>query len=199
MLANSLSSAQETLCCGDILSPATQPAPNTLRICSDPNNLPFSNLKSEGFENKIAALIAKELNLNLETKFIFQRMGFFREILKAGECELVMAAPTDFEKALTTKPYYRSTYVFLSRKDRALNITSLDDPSLKKVKIGIQLAAGPTPPAQALAKRNIIDNVVGFSVIASEPDAIINAAIAKRQKDIDKILDDYGIPKVTNP
>src|SRR3954471_19509598 len=70
--------AQE-LCCG---AATTQPAANTLRICADPNNLPFSNFKGEGFENKIAELLAKQLNLNLESHYISQRMGFFRETLK---------------------------------------------------------------------------------------------------------------------
>src|ERR1043165_13234 len=91
--------------------------PGVLRICADPNNLPFSNQRGEGFENKIAALLAQDLCEHVEDTWWAQRRGFFRTTLKAGACDLVMGAPAGFEMALTTKPYYRSTYVFLSRKD----------------------------------------------------------------------------------
>src|SRR5437773_589022 len=106
--------ARAQLCCGDATQSA--PGPGVLRVCVDPNNMPFSNLRGEGFENKIAELVAKEVGMKLEYRFMSQRLGFFRETLKAGECELVMGAPSDFEKALTTKSYYRSSYVFVSRE-----------------------------------------------------------------------------------
>jgi mxaJ protein len=246
--------AHAQLCCGGDDS-SGPPGPGVLRVCADQNNMPFSNAKGEGFENKIAELIAKELGMKLEYRFMSQRLGFFRETLKAGECQLVMGAPSDFEKAMTSQPYYRSSYVFVSREDRKLEIKSFDDPALKTLKIGLQLAPGATPPAEALGRRGIVDNIVGFPV--SEPagriiEALVdgtidvaiiwgppagyfakkqstplriapvedqsvtvafdismavkrgnkelrdklNAAIARNQKQIDKILEDYGIVRV---
>src|SRR3954469_12348061 len=123
--------ASEPLCCdgGGIVpatQPATRPAGRVLRISADPNNLPFSNDKLEGFENKIAELIAKDLGATLEYHWRAQRRGFFRHALKENECDVVLGVPNGFERALTTTPYYRSTYCFVSRKDRNLNLRSLD-------------------------------------------------------------------------
>src|SRR5437868_15217831 len=92
-----------------------------LRIAADPNNLPFANEKLGGFENKIASLIAQELGAQLEYVWHAQRRGFFRETLKEGECDVVMGVPSHFERALTTRPYYRSSYVLVTRTDRGLN------------------------------------------------------------------------------
>src|SRR5437868_4365937 len=95
--------------CGSVLH--ADPAPTTqrvLRVCADPNNLPFSNRNLEGFENRIARIVADELGTNLEWSWRPQRRGFFRETLKNGECDIVMGAPTSFDKALVTNPYYRS-------------------------------------------------------------------------------------------
>src|ERR1041384_5832659 len=104
-------------------APITAPA-GILRVCADPNNLPFSNQHLEGFENKLADLIAGELSEKVEYTWWAQRRGFFRNTLKAGACDVVLGVPTGFEMALTTTPYYRSTYVFLYRKDRKLKINS---------------------------------------------------------------------------
>src|SRR5690348_4579607 len=123
-----------------------------LRIAADPNNLPFSNERREGFENKIAELIARELNADLQYVWRAQRRGFFRETLKEGNCDLVMGVPAQFEQALTTVPYYRSTYVFVSRTDKHLALRSLDDPVLHRLKIGAQLVGNDgvnTPPVHA--------------------------------------------------
>lgn len=161
-----------------------------LRVWADPNNLPFTNSKLEGFENKIAEIIARELDADIEYTWHAQRRGFFRKALKEGNADLVLGAPVGFEMALTTAPYYRSTYVFVTRKDRGLNFESLDDPVLKKLKIGVQLIGddGCNPPAaHALALRGIIDNVVGFTVYGDyadeSPPARIVAAVAKGEID----------------
>jgi mxaJ protein len=151
------------------LADGQQAAPphRILRIAADPNNLPFSNERREGFENKIAELIARELNAGLEYVWRAQRRGFFRETLKGGNCDLVMGVPAQFEPALTTLPYYRSTYVFISRADKHLGLHSLDDPELRRLKIGAQLVGNDgvnTPPVHALAARQIITNVVGYTV-----------------------------------
>src|SRR5437868_2265902 len=113
---------------------AARPAePRVLRICADPNNLPFSNARREGFENRIAALVARDLQARLEYTWMPQRRGFFRNTLKAGRCDVVVGVPSAFELAATTSPYYRSTYVFVSRSDRRLDIRSLDDSLLRHV------------------------------------------------------------------
>jgi quinoprotein dehydrogenase-associated probable ABC transporter substrate-binding protein len=146
--------------------PITRPA-GVLRVCADPNNLPFSNQRLEGFENKIADLLAQDLGERVEYRWWAQRRGFFRNTLKAGMCDVVIGVPAGFEMALTTKPYYRSTYVFLSRKDRHLDVKSFDDPVLKKLRIGVQIIGDDqsnAPPAHALTRRNIIENVKGYTL-----------------------------------
>src|SRR4029453_3969538 len=118
--------------------PTSQQPRQSLRVCSDPNNLPFSNDKLEGFENKIAAVIARELNLKVEYTWWAQRRGFVRNTLKSGLCDFIVGIPSSSELALTTSPYYRSTYTFVYRKDRGLNIRSFDDPALRSLRIGVQ-------------------------------------------------------------
>src|SRR5829696_5572387 len=83
-----------------------------LRVCADPNNLPFSNERGEGFENKIIALLAEELRATVAYTWWAQRRGFVRSTVKAGLCDLVPGVPFGFEMLRTTQPYYRSTYVF---------------------------------------------------------------------------------------
>ena len=161
-----------------------------MRVCADPNNLPFTNQKGEGFENKIAELIAKDLKVPVEYTWFAQRRGFFRNTLREGRCDLVLGAPEKFERALSTEPYYYSSYVFVSRKDRNLNVTSLDDPILKQLKIGVQMIGDDalnTPPAHALADRGIIQNIVGYSIYGeytdpNPPARIIDGVV---NKDVD--------------
>jgi quinoprotein dehydrogenase-associated probable ABC transporter substrate-binding protein len=141
--------------------------PRILRVCADPNNLPFTNGREEGFENRIAELIARELGAELEYTWWAQRRGFIRNTLRAGECDLVMAIPSSFELALATRPYYRSTYVFVYRTDADFEVRSFDDPVLHDLRVGVHLIGDDyanTPPAHALASRGIIDNLVGFRI-----------------------------------
>jgi ABC-type amino acid transport substrate-binding protein len=116
----------ETKQSGQASSPAssTKSERTSLRVCADPNNLPFSNDRLEGFENRIASLVARDLKTEVQYTWWAQRRGFFRNTLRAGACDLVMGVPSSFELALTTSPYYRSTYVFVYRRDRHLNIRS---------------------------------------------------------------------------
>lgn len=157
-----------------------------LRVCADPNNLPFSNRREEGFENRIAEILAEELNASVQYTWWAQRRGFIRNTLKAGNCDLVIAAPKGFELAATSKPYYRSTYVFVYRKDRGYTIRSFDDPVLRRLKVGVHLMGddyAATPPGHALTRRKMIDNVVGFTIFGdySQPDPparILDALVA---------------------
>ena len=167
----------------------TRPA-GVLRVCADPNNLPFSNNRGEGFENKIAEMVAHDLGWRLEYTWWAQRRGFFRNTLKAGTCDVVMGVPAGFEMALTTMPYYRSSYVFLYRKGK-LQLNSLDDPRLHELKVGVQMIGDDfsnTPPAHALSRRNIIQNVKGYTVYGDyaqqNPTARIIDAVARKEIDV---------------
>lgn len=253
------------LACGPARAATTM---RELRVCADPNNMPFSNQQQHGFENKIAELVARDLNARLSYVWYAQRRGFTRNTLAAGKCDLFIGLPSSLERVTTTVPYYRSTYVFATRRDRNIKLASFDDPSLRKLKIGVQMIGDDftnTPPAHALATRHIVENVKGYSVYGdySQPnpparviDAVasgdvdvaiawgplagyfarhepvtiditpvspqidlpflpfvfdismgvrrgedslrdqLNAIIARRKPEIDRILDDYGVPRL---
>jgi len=161
-----------------------------LRVCADPNNLPFSNERGEGFENKIAELIAQELGARLTYTWWAQRRGFIRNTLNTGLCDLVTGTTNGTEVLRTTRPYYRSGFAFVTRADGP-KISSLDDPILHQLKIGVQLVgedgANP-PPAEALARRGIVDNVRGYLVYGdyrdANPAARIIAAVAESEIDV---------------
>jgi mxaJ protein len=170
---------------------ASQPTSRpVLHIVADPNNLPFSNDRREGFENKIAQLLADDLGATIDYTWWAQRRGFLREAVKHGESEIVMGVPAELERVLRTRPYFRSTYVFVYRADAATKPSSFDDPALRKMKIGVPLVGGSnnSPPAQALGDRGIVDNLVGYSVYTDnrEPDpaAQIIRDVAQRKIDV---------------
>jgi mxaJ protein len=168
-----------------------RPAARRLRVCADPNNLPFSNERLEGFENRLAELVASEMRATLEYTWHPQRRGFIRNTLRAGSCDVVMGVPSSFELALPTRPYYRSTYVFVYRKDAGISLRSFDDPALRSLRVGVHLVGDDganTPPAHALASRGIIRNVVGYTLYGdySEPNppARLIDAVADRTIDV---------------
>nr|WP_245315642.1 substrate-binding domain-containing protein [Bradyrhizobium yuanmingense] len=138
-----------------------------LRVCADPNNLPSSNSAGTGFENRLAAMVAEHLGQKVAYTWWAQRRGFIRNTLKAGRCDVVMGVPADYDLVETTKPYYRSTYVFVTRQDRHLDLASLLDPRLHELAIGVHLIGDDgnnPPPAQALGQQGIVDNVHGYSI-----------------------------------
>jgi len=165
--------------------PAASKQTGSFRVCADPENMPFSNDKGEGFENKIAALIAKDFGAAPTYIWWGQRRGFIRNTmdatLKEGRCDFVMGVPDKYDLVATTRPYYRSTYVFVYPKGKGLSIRSLDDKVLKKLKIGVHLLGDDynnPPPVHELGKRGVVDNVVGFNTFYSAenpPSAIIDA------------------------
>jgi mxaJ protein len=175
---------------GFVLVFATIADARELRVCADPNNLPFSNERGEGFENKIAELIADELGATLSYTWWAQRRGFIRNTLNAGSCDLVTGTTNGIEMLRTTLPYYRSGYAFVTRQDGP-KVSSLDDPILHNLRLGIQLVgedgANP-PPAEALARRGIVDNVRGYLVYGDyrerNPAAAIMDAVAKGEIDV---------------
>ncbi|HEV7595309.1 MAG TPA: substrate-binding domain-containing protein [Gemmatimonadaceae bacterium] len=166
-------------------------ATTELKVCADPNNLPFSNERQQGFENKIAELVARDLSAKVRYSWWAQRRGFVRNTLNSHECDLLIGVPSSFERTSTTIPYYRSTYVFVTKRDRRLRIASFDDPVLRKLRIGVQMIGDDftnTPPAHALSKRNIIQNVRGYSVYGDyrqpNPPARIIDALVKGDIDV---------------
>jgi mxaJ protein len=144
-----------------------QKTQSVLRVCADPNNLPFTNNRQEGFENRLAELVASELNARLEYTWMPQRRGFIRRTLGAGKCDLVMGVPADYDEVLTSTSYYRSTYVFVQRSGEGTAVASFDNPALRDMKIGLHAigddGANP-PPVYALARRGIVNNIHGYKM-----------------------------------
>ena len=114
-------------------------AAGPLRVCADPNNLPYTNSAGEGFENRLAALVARDQGTTVEYVWWTRRRGFVRDTLNAGRCDVMMGLLHGDQAAATTKPYYRSTYVFVTRRDSHLRVRSFDDPALRRLRICIQL------------------------------------------------------------
>jgi quinoprotein dehydrogenase-associated probable ABC transporter substrate-binding protein len=229
-----------------------------LRVCADPSNLPFSNDKEEGFENKTAILLGEELKLPVKYVFFPQVIGFVRNTLALRTCDLVMGTVAGDDIVQTTNPYYFSAYVAIYRDDKGFTFTDFDDPKLKTMRLGI---VGATPPADLLVRHGLMANakpyalmvdtryesptremiedivkgdidlgllwgpIAGYyvkrdklplavAVLKDEPGAprmdyhitmgvrtnepewrrLINAAIVKRQPQITKVLEDYGVP-----
>jgi mxaJ protein len=163
---------------------------HVLRVCADPNNMPFSNERGEGFENRIVEVVAKDLGARVEYTWWAQRRGFFRSTLRAGLCDLVAGVPSSFELAQTTAPYYRSSYVFVYRKGGGVDVHSFDDPALRGLKIGVQMIGDDfanTPPAHALTNRHIA-NVRGYMVYGDyskpSPSSNIIDAVAGGEVDV---------------
>ena len=241
--------------------PVREENPDEFRVCSDRDNLPYSNDKFEGFENKIAELIASDLGKKVTYQFWYDRIGFIRNTLNAKRCDVIIGTVAGNDMVRTSKPYYRSGYVFVYRKDSGYNITDWDSPDLHKGKIGV---VGQTPPSRPMHDKGLMDNarpyrimrdlnlppsfiiddlvkgdidiailwgpIAGYYakkasiplVVVPAPEyeaenvhgkeywnisvgvrkkdkermAMIDEVLARRSKDIEKILDDYGIPHV---
>ena len=164
---------------------------HVLTVCADPNNLPFSNRAGEGFENRIAELIAKDMGVGIQYFWWAQRRGFLRNTLAADRCDLWPGVPAELERIAPTQPYYRSTYVFVTRKSRPLQGLTLDDPRLRSLSIGVQMIgndATNTPPAHAIARRGLTKNVRGYMLYGDyrrpDPPAAIIDAVAKGDIDV---------------
>lgn len=163
--------------------------PGILRICADPDAMPLSSQKVEGFEQKIAELIGKEWNTKVEYAWWPVRRGYFSRALNGRYCDVAIEAPSGLDMAGVTKPYFRSGYVFLTRKDSGLDIESLADPRLKKLKIGVNLLhsdAENTPPAMALSRYGVVGNLTGYSTFYTDedrPEGIVEA-VANKEVDV---------------
>ena len=172
-------------------NPSTRRPVDPLRVCADPNNLPYSNRRKEGFENELAKLVGKELERPVRYTWWAQRRGFLRSTLKDSLCDVVMGVPSSLEMVRRTKPYYRSTYVFVTRADRGLTLRSLDDTTLRHLKIGVSMVGddyASTPPAAAMIKRGLARNLVPYSVYGDyakpNPPARLIDAVRAREVDV---------------
>jgi mxaJ protein len=161
-----------------------------LRVCADPNNLPFSNAREQGFENKLVEIVARELGATVTYVWWAQRRGFVRNTIKAGLCDLLPGAPPGLQGLRTTTPYYASTYAFVTRAGEG-RIASFDDPRLQSLIVGVQLVGDDganTPPAHELAERGIIANVRGYSLYGDyarpDPPSHIVEAVASGEIDV---------------
>ncbi len=162
----------------------------TLKVCADPNNLPFSNAREEGFENHIVRVVAKELKADVHYVWWAQRRGNVRETLNAGLCDLIPGVASSLEMLATTRPYYRSAYAVVVRELRLKGLSSFDDPRLPSLRVGVQLIGDDganTPPAHALSRRGLVQNVRGYPVYGDytqpNPQAPIIEAVASGELD----------------
>jgi quinoprotein dehydrogenase-associated probable ABC transporter substrate-binding protein len=159
-------------------------------VCGDPNNLPFSNARGEGFENRIAALLARDLGWDLEYTWFPQRIGFIRNTLKKEDaasgrfaCDLVIGVPAGFDLAVTTAPYYRSTYAMVFASGRGLDgvhapddLLALDPALLRSLKFGV---FGRTPPTEWLLRHGLMRQAVPYPLQTGDPDRYPGEVIEK--------------------
>lgn len=139
----------------------------SIRVCADPDNLPYSNRELQGFENKIGEVIAQELGASLDYYWWPAQMGLVRNTLQRDRCDVLISIPQGYDPVLWTKPYYRSTYVLAYRSDRKLGLRSLDDPALERLRIGVHVN---TPPYDALANRGLAENMVSYRLFFDPQD-----------------------------
>ena len=175
-LALAFSAAQCALAQG-----AEEPAPRTaLKVCADPNALPFSNDKGEGYENRIAAVLAHDLGLPLAYYWFPNRMNFVRNTLRFKlptddyPCDLIVGVPAGFDQVSATKPYMRSAYALVYQKGKALDgvhssddLLSLPQPRLERLHIGLY---DRSPASQWLARHRLVDSGVPYSMMNADPD-----------------------------
>lgn len=162
-----------------------------LVVCADPNNLPFSNKAGQGYENHIAALVARDLDRPLRYVWWAQRRGYVRNTLGESKCDLWPGVSAGVDMVATTRPYYRSSYVFVTRSGDALAGLTLDDPRLRRLRLGVQLIGDDgmnTPPAHALSRRGVIANVKGYMLYGDysrpNPPSEIVGAVEKGEIDV---------------
>jgi len=164
-----------------VAAPAgAQLAAETLKVCADPNNLPFSNRDEQGFENKLAQIWARELGVAVEYTWFPHRRGFERNTLQAEDperggyrCDVIVGVPDGYDRAMTTRPYYRSTYALVYVAGRQLDIRSAQDlidlPRAVRDKLRIGVFT-PSPAAEWLARHGMYEQMVPYSALDGDPD-----------------------------
>lgn len=138
-----------------------------LRVCADAGNLPFSNTQEQGFENALAHVVARDLHRDMQFIWLPQQAEQQERAMRSLNCDMIMGTSAPSELMALSDPYYRSSYVFVSRRDRNIDISSLADPRLANYRIGAHVIGGAdatVPPAQELARRGLVRNIVGYSI-----------------------------------
>ena len=162
--------------------------PKVLRVCADPRNLPFSNDKGEGFENKLAELFADKLQKKLDYMYFPQATGFVRVTLAAHRCDVIMGFPQGDDLVQGTNPYYRTAYALVAKPGNGLDdVTTLEDERLKGKHIGI--IAG-TPPATNMAVAGLMANAKPYPLMI---DTRVDASAAAMIDDLMSGQIDAGV------
>jgi mxaJ protein len=152
-----------------------------LRVCADPDNLPFSNAARAGFDNHIAEILGQGLNRPVAFVWARARRGFLREQFNKGVCDLLMGVPEGMKYVRTTIPYYRSSYVFVTRRSDHLQLIRLDDPAIGKQRIGLQILEEDfSPPSLPLIRSGHAAQLVGFDSFGTGGEKIVRAVADHR-------------------
>ncbi|MCJ2035869.1 rare earth element methanol dehydrogenase accessory protein XoxJ [Methylobacterium sp. J-068] len=139
---------------------------DTLRVCGDPGNMPFSERKEDGFENRIAAIIADELKVKIRYYWLTQGPGFVRNTLGTGLCDIIIGSAAGGELVQHSNPYYRSAYTLVTRAGELDDVTRLDDPKLKGKAIGV---IGGTPPVNRMGEVGLISAMKAYAPYQLDP------------------------------
>ncbi|MCJ2039456.1 substrate-binding domain-containing protein [Methylobacterium sp. J-059] len=139
---------------------------DVLRVCGDPGNMPFSERKEDGFENRIAAIIADELKIKVRYYWLTQGPGFVRNTLGTGLCDLIVGSALGSEGVQNTNPYYRSVYTLIVKRGDLAGVSGLDDPKLKGKRIGV--IAG-TPPVNRMGDLGLISSMKAYAPYQLDP------------------------------
>jgi quinoprotein dehydrogenase-associated probable ABC transporter substrate-binding protein len=162
--------------------------PKVLRVCADPNNMPFSSAKGEGFENKLAELLANKLGKGLSYSWYPQATGFVRNTLAAHKCDLIMGIPQGDDIVQVTNPYYRTAYALVFKRGHGLEgVDTLGDPRLKGKRIGV--VAG-TPPGNNMAANGLMANAKPYPLVI---DTRVDSSAAAMMHDLAAAEIDVGI------
>ena len=165
--------ARALLLCAVCIAPCAWSG-EPLHVCADPDNLPYSHRDGRGFELRVAELLAHELDLPLRVHWRPQRRGFVHKSWRDAGCAVLLGVPAGIDGALTTRPYYRSSYAIVTRADDPAPLRALDDPRLRRLHVGVQLVGddlAATPPGHLLARRGAVQRVHGFPVDGETPAA----------------------------
>ena len=162
--------------------------PKVLRVCADPNNMPFSSAKGEGFENKLAELLANKLGKGLSYSWYPQATGFVRNTLAAHKCDLIMGIPQGDDIVQVTNPYYRTAYALVFKQGHGLEgVDTLGDPRLKGKRIGV--VAG-TPPGNNMTVNGLMANAKPYPLVI---DTRVDSSAAAMMHDLAAAEIDVGI------
>lgn len=148
-----------------MVMPGAIAATPALRVCADPDNLPFSHADGSGFENQLAAMLARDLGMPLRYTWLLDRRGFVRKTMGAGLCDVIMGLPASHPGVATTAPYYRSAFYFVQRPGD-VPLQGFTDARLRRMRVGIQLIGidpGTSPAGYALARHAPGARVTGYT------------------------------------